>query len=188
MPTHAYKARFLRKGTGTNDLEKTLKKAVAVLAGQGIASLVVGGYAVQESGYARYTKDIDLVVRDVEEARGYLSINGFKETTGASMTDNETGFAVLLLPAGGSVGPGPLKLPIPTEVTRTPKIADLRTLLQMKLSSRIGRPVGRAKDAADVVELIKANDLPEDFKLDPAVSAAYQKLWTDLHNEKWSTS
>jgi hypothetical protein len=180
------KAKFLRKSSGSTDIEKTLQRAVKALADRGIPSLVVGGYAVQENGYPRYTTDVDIVVPEVALAISWLSISGFKENQGSTMTvtDRTTKVEVDLLPAGGNVGPGPLNLPIPVKVTMNPNIADLRTLLEIKLSSYMGSPGSRLKDAADVVELIKANNLPRDLAIHPDVRDTYLQLWDNLFDER----
>ena len=148
-----------------------MRKAVRVLAEHGIASLVVGGYAVQEHGYARFTSDVDLVVPDVAAARETLAVSGFRVNAGSSMTltDRVSKVEIDLLPGGGAVGPGPLTLPLPALVSEEPTIASLRTLIEIKLSSYLGSPVSRLRDLADVIELIKANDLDETFALHEAV-------------------
>ncbi len=175
-------ALFIRKVSGSSDLDLTLRKAVATLYRGGIPSLVVGGYAVQEHGYPRFTQDIDLVVPDVAAAREYLSIRGFRPNPGSSMTltDRDTKIEVDLLPAGGSVGPGPVSLPQVHELTETPNLADLPTLVSIKLSSYLGNPKTRLKDAADVQELLKAVRPARDLPVDPAVLDAYQGMWDDL--------
>ena len=162
-----------------------MRKAVRVLAEAGIASVVVDGYAVQERGYPRFTSDVDLVVPDVVAARERLMLHGFRENPGSSMTvtDRTSMVEIDLLPGGGSVGPGPLQLPMPAEVATTPVIADLHMLLEIKLSSYLGSPLSRARDLGDVVELIKANHLPADFKLDAAVSAKYAEVHRGLEAE-----
>ena len=71
-------AKFLRSVSGSTDLEKTMNKVVATLGNGGIPSLIAGGMAVQESGYARFTVDVDVIVPNVAEAREYLSIRGFR--------------------------------------------------------------------------------------------------------------
>jgi len=60
------RASLLRKVSASTDLSTTMSKAVRVLSRSGIPSLVVGGYAVQENGYARFTSDVDIVVPDVQ--------------------------------------------------------------------------------------------------------------------------
>lgn len=163
-----------------------MRKAVRVLGEANIPSLVVGGYAVQENGYARFTSDVDIVVPNVAEARGVLSINGFRENPGSSMTvtDRISKVEVDLLPGGGSVGPGPLKLPMPVAVSTLPTIADLRTVVEIKLSSYLGSPTSRLRDLADVIELIKSNRMSEDVPLDPAVKEKYVEVWNDLQREE----
>ena len=183
---HRVRANLLRKVSGSTPLSGTMRKAVRVLAKAGIASLVVGGYAVQERGYARFTSDVDLVVPDVTAAREVLALHGFRENPGSSMTvtNRASKVEVDLLPGGGSVGPGPLKLPLPVEVSAEPVIADLRTLIEIKLSSYLGSPLSRLRDLADVVELIKRNELAEDFPLTEEVRTAYVETWLGLERER----
>ncbi len=181
--SHHVRAKLLRKVSASTDLSKTMRKAVRVLAEANIPSLVVGGYAVQEHGYARFTSDVDIVVPNVAEALSVLSINGFRENPGSTMTvtDRISKVEVDLLPGGGSVGPGPLKLPMPVAVSTQPAIADLPTLIEIKLSSYLGSPGSRLKDLADVQELIKSNNLARDFKVDTAVQQKFDELWRGLN-------
>jgi hypothetical protein len=169
--SHRVRADLLRKVSGSTEIGKTMRKAVKALASRNIRSLIVDGYAVQENGSARFTSDVDIVVPDVAEAYEVLSINGFRETAGSSMTltDRVTKVKVDLLPGGGSVEPGPLKLPLPTTVNDTPTIADLKTLIEINLSSYIGSPTRRAQDLTDVVQLVQSNGLDREFGVDPAV-------------------
>jgi hypothetical protein len=180
------KAKLLRKVSNSTDIEKTMRSAVAILADAGIPSLVVGGYAVQENGYPRFTIDVDLVVPSVQEAKDKLSISGFRANPGSSMTvtDRASKVEVDLLPGGGSVGRGPLKLPMPTQVSKRPIIASLQQIIEIKLSSYLGNPNTRQKDVADVVELMKANNCPRDFLLAEEVREEYQRLWDGLHEEQ----
>jgi hypothetical protein len=184
--SHIVRVQLLRKVSASTDIGKTLRKAVRALSDASIPSLVVGGYAVQENGYARFTSDVVIVVSNVAEAHARLSISGFRENPGSSMTvtDRVTKVEVDLLPGGGSVGPGPLKLPIPTSLSSEPAIASLKTLLEIKLSSYIGSPVTRLRDLGDVVELIKANDLPRGYDLVPDVCSKYIEVWDGLEAER----
>jgi len=183
---HAVRAQLLRKVSASTPITRTMRKAVRVLAEGNIPSLVVGGYAVQENGYARFTSDVDIVVPNVAAARARLTLNGFRENPGSSMTvtDRISKVEVDLLPGGGSVGPGPLLLPVPTELSPEPAIADLKTLLEIKLSSYLGSPLNRAKDFSDVVELIKANSPPRDLPLHPLVRDQYLATWDGLEAER----
>jgi len=185
LASHRVRAQLIRRVSDSTPISRTMRKAVRVLAEAGIPSLVVGGYAVQEHGYARFTSDVDIVVPDVAAARAVLAVNGFRENPGSSMTvtDRISKVEVDLLPGGGSVGPGPLPLPLPGAVSTSPRFADLRTLIEIKLSSYLGSPVSRNRDFSDVVELIKANDLPRDFALAESVATAYTGLWDGLKSE-----
>ena len=89
---HRTAAEHIRRVSGSTDIDKTLRRTVMTLADGGIPSLVVGGYAVQEHGYARFTQDVDVVVPDVAAARDYLAIRGFRPNAGSNMTltDRET--------------------------------------------------------------------------------------------------
>jgi hypothetical protein len=82
------------------------------------------------------------------------------------------------------VGPGPLLLPMPVTVSSEPCIADLRTLIEIKLSSYLGSPVSRIQDMADVVALIRANAIPRSFALDASVQEKYWGTWDALESEK----
>ena len=172
--SHHRRASLLRRVSASTNLSTTLSKAVRVLSRSGIPSLVVGGYAVQEN-----------VVPDIQEARARLLNQGFKEVPVSDLIviDQITTVRVKLMPGGGSMGPGPLQLPMPVTVAIEPSIADLQTLLEMKLSSYLGSPVSRLKDLADVVELMKANRTPRDFKLNSEVVYEYQQVWDGLQEE-----
>jgi hypothetical protein len=175
-------AEFLRESSGSN-IEKTLLKAVKVLALFQIPHYICGGFAVQEHGYPRFTVDVDIIVPDVEFAREKLGMNGFKENFGSKMTvtDRETKVEVDLLPGGSKVDAGPLTLPVPSHVSDTPQILTLGDLISSKLSTYIGRGIARAQDYADVVKLIEANHLPREYGVDPKVRELYCTMWDELH-------
>ena len=177
------RAVFLRESSGSTNLEKTLLKALKVLELFGIPHFVCGGFAVQEHGYPRFTVDVDLIVPDVALAREKLSMNGFQENVGSSMTltDRETKVEVDLLPGGGKVDSGPLSLPMPMEVSARPRFLTLEKLLSAKLSTYIARGIQRAQDYADVAQLMSVNQLPRDFAVDAPVRDLYQKLWDELN-------
>ena len=189
MPTlaaqHRTRAQLLRKVSASTDLSKTMRKAVRVLAEAGIPSLIVGGYAVQEHGYPRFTSDVDIVVPNVAAAREALTEYGFRPNPGSSMTvtDRVTKVEIDLLPGGGSVGPGPLPLPLPTELSPQPAIVSLPTLVEIKLSSYLGSPLTRNQDLSDVIALIRSNSLPLDFPLAPQVAPRYREVWQALAAE-----
>jgi hypothetical protein len=177
IATHHVRAVLIRKVSASTGLSGTMRKAVRVLAEAGIPSLVVGGYAVQEHGYARFTSDVDIVVPNVAAAREVLTQNGFRENAGSSttVTDRISKVEVDLLPGGKSVGPGPLLLPMPAAVSAEPTIANLRTLIEIKLSSYLGSPVSRNQDLSDVIALSRRT------------SCRASSLWTPPSARRFST-
>jgi len=89
-----------------------------------------------------------------------------------------------LRPGGRKVDPGPLTLPMPTQVSEEPQILSLEKLISAKLSTYMGRGIERSQDYADVVKLVQANTLPRDFDVDSKVGDEYQKIWDGLHQKK----
>jgi hypothetical protein len=166
-------ASLLRKLSGSTELEKTLRKAVKTLAKSGIPHLVGGGFAVQEHGYARFTKDVDLIVSDAGAAREALLASGFAEDPESRIAVvDPSGVEVDVLQGGEKpTGQERLPLPVPTRVSSEPQILPLDALVEAKLS------VGRAQDFADVVQLVKANSLPRSYAVDPAVKLDYEEAW-----------
>jgi len=175
-------AEFLRKSSGSN-IEKTLLKAVGVLAGAGIPHLVCGGFAVQEHGYPRFTQDVDLIVPDVGLAYDTLCMAGFLEEPGAIVADPDTMVHIDLLPGGQILDVGPLSLPLPATVSEEPQLLTIEALIDSKLSAYAGRGIDRAKDYADVVELMKANRLPRDLGVAEGVRDLYHRMWDELHTD-----
>lgn len=165
------KAAFLRESSGSTNMERTLLKALKVLKLFNIPHHVCGGFAVQEHGYPRFTVDVDIIVPDVAYAIEKLSINGFKHNAGSRMTvtDRETKVEVHLLPGG------------PTRISDEPQILGLERLISAKLSTYMGRGIERSQDLADVVQLVKENQIPRDFDVDPAARSEYLKIWDGLH-------
>jgi hypothetical protein len=180
FPQFHEQAEFLRESSGSTNIEKTLRKALRVLKLFNIPHYVCGGFAVQEHGYPRFTVDADIIVPDVDFAREKLAMNGFM-----TVTDRETKVEVDLLPGGKKVDPGPLALPMPTEVSDEPQILTLERLIAAKLSTYLGRGIDRAQDYADVVKLIQANHLPRDYGVDLEVQDLYQNMWDELHAKKY---
>jgi hypothetical protein len=184
LPQFHEQAEFLRESSGSSNIEKTLMKAVKVLALFHIPHYVCGGFAVQEHGYPRFTVDVDIIVPDVQLACEKLCMNGFKQNAGSKMTvmDRETKVEVDLLPAGSKLDPGPLAFPVPAKVSSEPQILSLQSLISSKLSTYIGCGIDRAQDYADVVKLITVNRLPRDYDVDVKVRELYRQMWDQLNS------
>ncbi len=81
----------------------------------------------------------------------------------------------------GDGRPKPVSFPDPASISRgdSPyRVLDLRTLIELKLASGLSAP-DRLLDLADVLSLIRANGLPQDFaqSLDATVREKYLELW-----------
>jgi hypothetical protein len=59
----------------------------------------------------------------------------------------------------------------------------LPKLISLKLDSWVHSPNRRLKDKADVIELIKALQLPRELEVDPPVRALYRETWDALEAE-----
>jgi hypothetical protein len=96
---------------------------------------------------------------------------------------NGVGLAILvtgLFPGSGK--PGPFAYPDPatvSEIIEQVQVIDLPTLVQLKLAAR------RWKDFADVVELIRYNELDESFadRLHESVRRAYIECLEEKRRE-----
>ncbi len=129
-------------------------------------SVVAGGWAVWKHGYSgRVTQDIDIVVAQdaVDSLLRLADIAGFQALEHRpgrwpKLKHKETSIEVDFIPEGGipgipsNLGPVPISHPgnYGGELGRL-KYITLRGLIELKLGSY------RAKDQADVVELLKQN-------------------------------
>jgi hypothetical protein len=132
-----------------------------------IAYAILGGMAVNAHRHVRTTGDVDFLVRTESLAtiRTLASQGVFTAAPGRTrrFVDPATGihFDVLITGAfPGNGKPGPIAFPDPTSVAEVKNqlpVVNLKTLVELKLAAR------RHKDFADVVDLIRANDLDESY-------------------------
>lgn len=179
-------AHLLRDVTESLGLEVSIRKVARLLASCMTPHLVGGGFAVQERGYPRYYKDLELIVPDPDLACQLLILSGaYQMNTAAAATiiDDETGVAIHFLKGGSASGGGPVKLPMPVLVSGEPMVLGLAELISIKLSGFVAGGIRRAQDAADVVELIKRTRSPRDLAVDATVRDVYLKILGQLNGE-----
>jgi hypothetical protein len=170
-------------------LEQTLRAAVEILARFETPHLVAGGLAVQEHGYFRVTLDVDIIVPDVMDALEELTADltgpfARYQACNDTVRDRRNGVLVNLLPAGGAFGKNPkFMFPIPTRVSDQPQFVTLEQLIALKLDSWSSSPTRRHKDKSDVIELIKALELPRDLAIPEPVRELYVETWVALRAE-----
>jgi len=149
---------------------------------------VVGGMALFQHGFRRFTEDVDILVtkeglkkiHDSLEGLGYVRPHPHSK----HLRDTELGVRIEFLTTGeypGDGKPKPVAFPEPGAVSFESdgvSYIGLPALVELKLASGMTNP-GRLRDLADVQELTKHVDLPPDFaeQLDPYVRAKYLELW-----------
>jgi len=164
----------LRKGRDTmltpQDLPGRYGRVIAaldrVLSATETSAVVAGGWAVWRHGYVgRVTQDVDVVVprERVDELLQVAAVSGFDVLPIVAgrwpkLVHRDTGVQVDLLPEGQR--PGTTARPAPTTIAHPGTMGAagvqlqyvaLPALVELKLAA------GRARDEADVVELIRQN-------------------------------
>jgi hypothetical protein len=173
---------------GEGAVQKAMRRISQRLEQLNIPYAIVGGMALFQHGFRRFTEDVDLLVTDEGlkqiheelEGRGYLP--SFPNSR--SLRDTELGVKIEFLVTGGFPGDGkpkPVSFPDPSAIAMEidgRKYVPLATLIELKLASGM-TSAGRLKDLADVQELIKALRLPIEFadQLDPYVRDKFRELW-----------
>ena len=169
---------------------RTMREIARRLDELGIPYAVVGGMALFQHGYRRFTEDVDILVtkealatiHEKLEGLGYLPpFQGSK-----NLRDTDNGVRIEFIISGGYPGDGkpkPITFPDPAQVSTVidgVRVVNLPTLIQLKLAS--GTAPGRRKDLGDVQELIRMMNLPESFaeQLDPSVRDLYLEIWGEL--------
>ena len=180
---------LLRENTDEHRLVKVARKVAETLAHWDIPHLIVGGLAVQEHGYPRFTIDVDVVVPDVLAAVEFLTadvVGPFRRVPGVDdrLVDTRYDVKIDLLPAGRVLRHGcEVPFPVPKEVSEEPRIVSLPDLVSLKLDSYRASPLRRAKDFADVTELIQWKRLPRDLPVAAPVRQLYLDTWDGLKAE-----
>jgi hypothetical protein len=173
---------------GKGAVHQTLRRIVRRLNDLGIPYAVVGALSMYAHGYRRFTEDVDLLVTAEGLARVHKELDGlgylppFERSR--NLRDTESGVKVDFLVSGqfpGDGKPKPVAFPRPDSVSVEKdgiRYLNLPALIEMKLASGMTSPE-RLRDLADVMELIKALDLPKDFceKLSPYVREKYAEIW-----------
>lgn len=177
---------------GESETHYTLKEIAQKLGELGIDYVVVGGMAMFQHGYRRFTEDVDLLVtreglRQVHrELDGVGYIPPFQGSK--NLRDTRRGVKIEFLVSGefpGDGKPKPVAFPTPgsvADVIDGIRYINLRALIELKLASGMTNPE-RVRDLADVIELIKALSLSSEFAdaLNPFVQSKYKQLWEDAH-------
>jgi hypothetical protein len=164
---------------GTDRVHQAMRSVAAIFEKHQIPYAIVGGMAVNAHRYVRTTDDVDFLVgaASLSIIRDLVAQGVFGAVAGRSrrFIDPGTGIHFDVLVTGrfpGNGRPGPIMFPDPESVTVVLKdlpVVNLKTLIELKLAAR------RHKDFADVVDLIRANNLDESF-----MSQLHQSVHADF--------
>jgi hypothetical protein len=177
---------------GASETHKALKRITQKLGDLGIDYVVVGGMAMFQHGYRRFTEDVDLLVTREGLKEIHRNADGLGCLTpfyrSKNLRDTESGVKIEFLVTGeypGDRKPKPFFYPTPADVAeeiRGIRCISLPALVELKLASGMS-DTERMKDLADVLEMIKVLDLPREFseRLNPFMEAKFKQLWDDAH-------
>lgn len=168
-------------------VQYTLRKLALKLDELRIPYAVVGGMALYQHGYRRFTEDVDVLItrEDLktlhEKLHGLGYIPPFKGSK--QLRDAETGVKIEFIISGefpGDGKPKPVAFPAPEEVSQRIdgiSFVNLPKLIELKLASGMSN-LDRMRDIADVLELIKSLRLKAAYaeQLDPYVRTKYLEL------------
>lgn len=173
---------------GDSAVFQALHKIAGRLKDLGVEYAVVEGMALFHHGLRRFTEDVDVLVTkdDLKKIHDHLDGLGYLPPHRRSkhLRDTELGVRIEFLTTGEYPGDGkekPVAFPEPGPVgVESDGVWYLRlpTLVELRLASGMTNP-GRFKDLSDVLELIKARELPADLaeELNPFVREKYRELW-----------
>jgi hypothetical protein len=161
-----------------------------------IPFVIAGGLAVGVHGHLRLTEDVDVLLNAEGLARfkeTWLGRGWVERTKGSrGMRDAVANVNIDVLLSGDFPGDGkpkPVAFPDPAlvaDVDSEPGYPVLRlaTLIQLKLASGM-TAAHRLKDLADVIELVRANQLEQAYgdQLNPFVQEKFCELWTAAQHQ-----
>lgn len=192
VPKDSFRARLAEIDMffqGTDRVHQTMRRVAQRLDQSGIAYAIIGGMAVNAHRHQRTTNDVDfLLSADGWTAfRALIAAGEFDPTPSRPrrFIDRATGVTFDVLVTGmfpGSGKPGPIAFPDPATVSTVVdelRVVDLLTLVELKLAA------GRYQDFADVVNLIRANQLDASFqdRLDSTVRTDFIECFEEMRRE-----
>jgi hypothetical protein len=175
---------------GRDDVHKSMRRLARKLEKAKIPYAVVGGMAVFAHHYRRTTNDVDFLVNQqgFDEFQRLLVPKSYAPIPKRPrrFVDQVNKVTVDFLVAGhfpGSGKPGPIRYPDPADVSQIIEkiqVVNLTNLIQLKLGAR------RYQDFADVVNLIRFNQLDESFldRLHPSVRGDFIECLEEKRREE----
>lgn len=174
---------------GKSPVHAAAGRIARTLSGMDISFAIAGALAANAHGHVRTTDDVDLLLtpeglrRFKQRWLGRGWVEQFPGSRGLRDTVSNVKIDVMLTgdyPGDGN--PKPVAFPDPAGVSESDAqgnpILRLPVLITLKLASGM-TAAHRLQDLADVIELIRSNDLALDYAehLDPYVREKYGELW-----------
>jgi hypothetical protein len=175
---------------GRDEVHKTMRRLAKRLEKANISYAVIAGMAVFAHRHRRTTNDVDILLTPegfAEYQRVFVpKFYAKMPKRPRRFVDRANDVTIDVLVTGlfpGSGKPGPISYPNPREVSQTIdkiRVLNLLTLIQLKLAAR------RYQDFADVVNLIRSNNLEESFTthLHPSVRGDYIECLEEKRREE----
>ena len=170
-------------------IHETMRRLATALHELQIHFAIAGAMAANAHGHKRTTSDVDILIR-LEDLQRFKAVHiglgwvdkfeGSKNFRDAVTNVNIDALLVGAYPGDGR--PKPVAFPVPEAVSELNEegipIISLKTLIELKLASGMTAP-HRPRDLDDVIQLIRAQSLPQSFSesLNPYVAATFLELW-----------
>ena len=170
-------------------VHQTMRRLARRLEKAGIPYAIMGGMALNAHRYQRTTKDVDFLLTEegFQQFCAKFVSKQYQRVPGRPrrFVDRTSSVTIDILVTGrfpGTGKPGPIAFPDPAAVSEEidkHSFVNLVTLVVLKLAAR------RWRDFADVVELIRFNDLDERFlpKLHPSVHEDFTECLEEKRRE-----
>ncbi len=173
---------------GRSRLHAAARALVRIFDEERIPYAIAGAIALGAHGRVRLTEDVDILLRrpDLERFKRSWLGRGYVEPTPGlkAVRDTARNVRIDFLLTGdfpGDGAPKPIAFPDPTARTAEAdgfRVLDLEALIELKLASGM-TAAHRGQDLVDVMELIRARELPLDHaeRLHEWVRDKYRELW-----------
>ncbi|MEM1304852.1 MAG: hypothetical protein AAGG46_08140 [Planctomycetota bacterium] len=174
---------------GQSPIHQAMTRLAKTLGEMQIPFAIAGAMAAGVHGHRRMTEDVDILIAEEDLSRfkaehlGRGWVNKFEGSK--NFRDAVAGVDIDALLTGqypGDGKPKPVAFPDPADVSEVSDdgipFINLPTLLELKLTSGMTAS-HRMQDLADVMKLIRANALAENYaeQLNPYVAEKYRELW-----------
>ena len=170
-------------------IHEAMRRLSHTLSEMEIPFAIAGAMAANAHGLQRTTADVDILIRrnDLQRFKQQHIGRGWVDKFEGSKNfrDTVSNVSIDVLVVGDFPGDGrekPVAFPEPESVVEFGvegiPFVSLKTLIELKLASGM-TAAHRLQDMADVIQLIRANQLPVDYadQLNPYVREKFNEMW-----------